>query len=409
LPRGVKNSEPQAFGISSRMARALADNVRVRILAELSVRPLSPSRFVEEVGGELTQVARYFRQLETWGYIEVLEERPGRHHSAAIEHIYGGVQRAHFDTSSWESVPRSDRDEVSQATVASFFARVAEAVEARTFDEEGDRHFSWANATLDQIAWRQLGKRLDEILVWLPELAVESSRRPQDRGAESIPTIVGLAGFRSAQSATTMLQVSGRYEGPVERIDESAPGIDPKMAKALSNGWRCRILTELAARPLSPSMFVEDIGGSIGHISRCFRELAQWGFAEIFEERRGGRNGGGIERVYRGVRKPYFDTPTWLALPRLVREEMSQSFLGSYFERVTEAIDAGTFDADIDRHFSWKPVTLDRIAWNELGDSLNETLDWLPEIESESISRAGGDVELLIPTIVGLSSFRFPS
>lgn len=403
----VQDSEPQAFGISTRMARALADNVRVRILAELSVRPLSPSRFVEEVGGELTQVARYFRQLETWGYIEVLEERPGRHHAAAIEHIYCGVRRAHFDTSTWESVARPDRDEVSQATVASFFARVSEAVEARTFDEEGDRHFSWANATLDRTAWCCLGKRLDQILAWLPELAVESSQR-LEAGEDFIPTIVGLAAFRSPQSAQTMLQVSGHYQGPVELMEGSAPGIDPKMAKALSNGWRCRILTELAARPLSPSMFVEDIGGSIGHISRCFRELAQWGFAEVFEEKRGGRHGGGIERIYRGVRKPYFDTPAWLALPRLVREEMSQSFLGSYFERVTEAIDAGTFDADVDRHFSWKPVNLDRTAWGELGDSLNETLDWLPVIESESIERVNGDVELLIPTIIGLSSFRYP-
>lgn len=403
----VGDTEPHAFGISARTARALADNMRVRILAELSVRPLSPSRFAEEVGGELTRIARCFRQLEDWGFIEVIEERPGRNHPAAIEHIYAGVQRAHFDTSVWEGVPRPDRDQVSQATVTSFFARVGEAVAARTFDMEGDRHFSWVNATLDRIGWCQIGARLDEILLWLPELAVESSQRMAGSEVDAIPTIVGLAAFRSAQSSTMMHRVSSHYEGP-EPPEGMTPGIDPKLAKALSNGWRCRILTELAGRPLSPSMFVEEIGGSIGHISRCFRELSQWGFAEVFEEKRGGRNGGGVERIYRVIRRPYFDTPTWVALPLPVREEMSESFLNSYFQRVTEAIDAGTFDADTDRHFSWKPVTLDRTGWEELGGALDDTLSSVPRIESESIERVEGDVERLIPTIIGLSSFRFP-
>jgi hypothetical protein len=54
------NREPTAFGISSKMARALADPWRIRILAELSLRPLSPSKFVKEFGGELTDIARYF-------------------------------------------------------------------------------------------------------------------------------------------------------------------------------------------------------------------------------------------------------------------------------------------------------------------------------------------------------------
>jgi DNA-binding transcriptional ArsR family regulator len=407
MPSAAQGTRPQAFGISARMARALADSLRVRILAELSVRALSPSRFVEEIGGELTQVSRYFRQLADWGYIELIEERPGRRHGAAIEHIYRGVQRAYFDTSTWECVPRSDRDKVSQATVSSFFARITEAVKASTFDEEVDRHFSWDGVTLDFIAWKQLGDRLDEILMSLTELDEESANRLGSKKNENIPAIIGLAAFRSARSASTMLQASRRHERASE-APIAPSGIDLTMAKALSNSWRCRILTELAARPMSPSLFVEEIGGSLGHVSRCFRELASLGFIEIFEEKKGGRNGGGIERIYRSIRTPYFDDAAWSALPRLVREEMSQSFLSSYFERVTEAIDAGTFDADIDRHFSWKPVYFDRTAWEQLGASLDEVLAWLLELEAESLARVGSDVEQLIPTIVGLTSFRSP-
>jgi DNA-binding transcriptional ArsR family regulator len=407
MPSGVETMEPRAFGISARMARALADPWRVRILAELSVRPLSPSRFVEEVGGDLTEIARYFRQLAEWGYIELIEERPGRRQGAAIEHVYQGIQKAHFDTSTWEGVPRSQRDAASRAAVSSYFARISEAVAERTFDEELDRHLSWDGVALDAVAWRELGFRLDEILDQLSQLEL-SNPGLGDLNEETIPSIVGLAAFRSIQSPALMLAASRRHESPAVACAREPFGLGPKLAKALSNKWRCRILMELTSRPLSPSQFVNEVGGSKTHIARCFRELAGWGFIEIFEERRGGKRRGGVELIYRNARSTYFDTPTWKSLPRLVREEMSQAFLNSYFERVTEAIEGGTFDADKDRHFSWKPALFSRSAWTQVGEILDDVLAWLPELEAESLTRTKAVERDLIPTIVGLASFRSP-
>ncbi len=126
----VGSSEPAAFGISAKMARALADTWRSRILMELSSRPLSPSQFVQEVGGELTHVSRCFRQLAKWGYVEVVEERPGRRRGASVEHVYRGIQRAHFDTATWEGLPRFDRDVVSGSILGSYFGRITEAIES---------------------------------------------------------------------------------------------------------------------------------------------------------------------------------------------------------------------------------------------------------------------------------------
>jgi len=402
----VKGKEPAAFGISARMARALADTWRVRILSELSLRPMSPSQFTEEVGGELTQISRCFRQLAEWDFIEVLEERPGRRRGAAIEHLYRGIKRAHFDTATWKTVSRSERDTWSRAAVSAYFTRIGEAVEAGTFDAEVDRHLSWDGLALDRPAWLELGRRLDEVLEWLPELAVEADRRLQDAAGERIPTVVGLSAFRSPQSPSIMLQASRSHRPPPDGVAE--PTFGPRMAKALSNKWRSRILMELSNRPLSSSQFVEEIGGSMTHISRCFRELAEWGLVEIVEERKGGRRGGGVERIYRGLRRPFLDTASWQSLPLLVRQEMSNSFLDAYMERVTEAIDADTFDAEDDRHFSWKPILLDRPAWSELSTGLDEVLGWLPHLESESLQRTD-DAEELIPAVVGLASFRLPS
>lgn len=403
----VKDNEPAAFGISSQTAKALADPWRFRILIEVTVKPLSPSQFVDEVGGELTNIARCFRQLADWGYIEIVEERPGRRRGASVEHIYRAIRRAHFDPTTWESVSRSGRESVSSSILDSYRQRIGEAIAAGTFDQEIDRHVSWDTVALDKVAWVQLGERLDAVLDSLAEQEIAASRRLSGDSVEQIPTTVGLAAFRSPDYPAVKLR-GETQKGPVEGLAaEPQYVLGPKLAKALSNRWRCKILMEVSVRPLSPSQFVEEIGGSMTNISRCFRDLADWGYLEVFEERNGGRRGGGVERIYRSTRRPYFDAATWESLPLMIREEMSEWFLRTYFDQVSDAIHAGTFDADLDRHLSWKPLVVDRESWVEIGAHLDDVLFWLPELEKESLERTD-DLESLIPTTVGLASFRSP-
>ena len=404
----IREQEPTAFGISPRTARAVADPWRLRILAEVCVKPLSPSQFVDEFGGELTHVSRCFRQLAKWEYIEVVEKRPGRRRGAAVEHVYRAIRRAYFDSPTWGTVPRNEREGASRSVLSAYLQRIEAAVKAGSFDLEPDRHLSWDAVVLDRTAWVQLGRRLDAFLDSLVDIELGSAQRLAEHDEEQIPAVVGLAAFRSPETPTTMLQGAYRHIGETDTAEGGAShAIGPPLVKALSNRWRCRIVSEACIRPLSPSQFVQEIGGSMTHISRCFRELAEWGLLEIFEERKGGRRGG-IERIYRSTRRPYFDTPTWEALPQIVRDEISQFILMTYFERVTEAIEVGTFDADIDRHLSWKPIVINRPGWVSVGESLDAILGWLPELETQSLQRTD-DVESLIPTIVGLASFRSPA
>ncbi len=398
--------EPAAFGISARTARALADPWRFRILIEVNVRPLSPSRFVEEHGGELTHVARCFRQLAEWGYLEVAEERPGRRRGAAIEHIYRAIRRAQFDSYTWESVSHSDRDSVTRSILDSYQLRICEALEAGTFDQEVDRHLSWEIIVLDRAAWRALGERLDLIQGSLAQHELEAGERLAAEKGEQIPTTVGLAAFRSPGEPTPKHGANAR-SGPGAPMAGAHYVLGPKLAKALSNRWRCRILMEVSMRPQSPSQFVEEFGGSMTHVSRCFRELAKWGYLEVLEERKGGRRGGGVERIYKSTHRPFFDAPTWKGLPQIIREEISPWFLNTYFDHVTEAIERGTFDAELDRHLTWQPVVIDRPAWTGICKALDEVLAWLPDLESQSLERTE-DAEELIPATVGMASFRSP-
>lgn len=396
--------------IGPKMAGAFTDPWRSRIVMELSGRPMSPSQFVEQVGGELTHIARCCRQLADWGYLKIIEERPGSRRGASIEHVYKVIQPAHFDTATWEGLPRFQRDLVSDSILGSYFNRVTEAIKAGTFDQEVDRHLSWDGVVLDRTAWNGLASELDRVLGWLPDLEAGSVKRTAKTTEEElIPTTVGLAAFRSPQPADVMWQAPRRQPGTKER-PPTPPGdlITVEMAKAMRNRWRSRILMELNARPLSPSQFIEEVGGSPSHISRCFRQLAEWGYIAVVEERPGGRKGGGVERVYRNIQRAYFDTKSWAELPPLLRSEFSNSILGSYLARISEAIQYETLDAETDRHLSWIPVSLDREAWTKVSLRLDEILDWLPSLQTESLERNDGRFDELIPTTVGLASFRSP-
>jgi hypothetical protein len=362
--------------------------------------------FVERFGGDLAHISRCFRQLADWEYIEIVEERPGRRPGVAIEHVYEAVRCAHFDIAAWEAISVSDRQGVSYSILSSYFHRVREAVEAGTFDQDLDRHFSWDVVVVDRIGWKELNTKLEAVLNSLSSLELEAADRLSKAGIEAIPTVVGLAAFRSPQSPSEMLQTTRGNLGPTDPGDSGFSfGIGTKLAMALSSVWRCRILMEASIRPISASQFVEELGGSMSNIARCFRELAEWGYLEMVDERKGGRNGGGVERVYRSVCRAYFDAATWEILPKPLREEISQSFFDSYLDYVTEAISAGTFDAELDRHLSWKPLRLDPIAWKSIGEVLDSILAWVPQLEAESIERTS-NLKELIPTVMNLTCFR---
>jgi DNA-binding transcriptional ArsR family regulator len=186
------------------------------------------------------------------------------------------------------------------------------------------------------------------------------------------------------------------------------PTISQELAKALSNPTTSRILIELAVRPMSPSQYVEEVGGGLPTIYRAFKRLEGWGFVELVGTKTGGARRGGTEHIYRRTGRTRIDTPDWELLPLLARSDFSGTILSSYFARVTEALAAGTFDAERDRHLSFDMVTLDRQAWLEVGEKLDALLDSLKRFESESKQRlADGEGEEILTT-VGLAQFRSP-
>jgi DNA-binding transcriptional ArsR family regulator len=196
--RGAADKKSEATdSSSSSLVKTLANPWRARILGELYVQPMSPSQFVNEVGGEISTISRHFRQLSAWGYLEVVEEKKGGRRRGGVERIYRAIQRSHLDSEAEAMLPLEVREERSRQAIASYLSRVAEAMDAGTFDSESDRHFSWDALSLDRRAWKAITDRLDELLASLPQLQAEAAQRMKESGEESIYATVGLAAFPS--------------------------------------------------------------------------------------------------------------------------------------------------------------------------------------------------------------------
>jgi len=366
---------------------------------------MSPKEFTEKIGGpSLPAIARYFRELKEWGFLEIAEERRGGRRRGAVEKVYRGIQRVHFDTESWSQLPRYLRSECSHSMMEGLISRITEAVEAGTFDAEKDRHLSWKTVLLDRRAWSEYSQQLDMVLAELEVLEVESVGR-MCLPDETILATVGLLSFRSPPKRTTL------------REREASPSTDERphfimsarTAKALANPWRNRILQELHTRPMSPKQFLEEIGGpDLPTVARYFRQLRKWGYLEVVEELKGGTRRGSVEKFYRAVRRAHFNAAAWEKLPLEARSACSVSMLDGLMERVNDAVAADTFDAEIDRFLSWKTVQFDRRAWEKLGRALDETLEQLARLERASAERLASAEGERIPATVALLAFRSP-
>lgn len=181
------------------------------------------------------------------------------------------------------------------------------------------------------------------------------------------------------------------------------------LATALGNPWRFRIVGAAATAPLSPSQFVRKYGGEISNVSRHFRNLAEWGYLEKVETVTGGHHRGANMNVYRATRWPHLDATASRALPEVFRSGISERILETFLGQVREALETGTFDADVDRHLSWDVGEFDAEAFRELSGWLDEVLARLPALRREAKQRMEESGEEPIPTTVGLFSFRSPS
>ncbi|HEX3737650.1 MAG TPA: hypothetical protein VHV53_08920 [Solirubrobacterales bacterium] len=182
----------------STAAAVLAHPLRVRILALLNERDLSPVEFCREgfapESMDVSHVAYHFRELAEYGCLEVIEENKRR---GSIEHVYRGIGRAFFSDSHWAALTPEERARISRTVIQGFFARADEAMMADTFDAREDRHLSWIAMKLDEQGWKELTTTLTAAYGEAEQIRIEAEERLAESGEPGFTTTCAIAGFES--------------------------------------------------------------------------------------------------------------------------------------------------------------------------------------------------------------------
>ena len=183
---------------TQRLAKLMADELRMKIVLELNGREMSPKGFFDEFGGgSISRVSRAFDLLAEFGWLYQTRTETGGKRRGAVEHFYRATQPAVFYNDVWVPLPASMKEMISGGIFEEFSGRVKEAMEAGTMDSRPDRHFSWAPLRLDQQGWDSVVARIDSVFHFLFEEQKAADARMSETGEEPIPTTVALAAFES--------------------------------------------------------------------------------------------------------------------------------------------------------------------------------------------------------------------
>ncbi len=184
-----------------RVAKLMADELRMKIVMELNLREMSPKEFYEEFGGgSISRVSRAFDLLTEFGWLFQTRTETGGKRRGAVEHFYRAMQPAVFYNDVWTPLPASMKEMISGGILEEFVARVKEAMEAGTMDARDDRHFTWVPLRLDQQGWDNVISRVDEIFHFVLEEQKDANARMAESGEEPIPMTVALAAFESPKN-----------------------------------------------------------------------------------------------------------------------------------------------------------------------------------------------------------------
>jgi DNA-binding transcriptional ArsR family regulator len=192
----------------SRLVKALAHPLRVRILGVLDDRMASPSELAEELDAPLGNVSYHVRILASLGLIRLVKETPRR---GSVEHHYEAVPRPLISDEAWSMVPET----VKRAMVGAALDQAGRSVAAAAAEGGFDRPealLSRGAWQFDEEAWRAISEAARAFFEQAERLAQEAEERLAGRPGDAGTLLVML--FAGAQEGG-----GGEGTGPREIED----------------------------------------------------------------------------------------------------------------------------------------------------------------------------------------------
>jgi DNA-binding transcriptional ArsR family regulator len=195
------------------IAKALAHPLRSRILGALEGRTASPAQLADELDVALGVVAYHIRRLHQLGFLELVDRVQKR---GAVEHYYTAKTRPRFTHQAWGALPNVIREAATSAALQQISSQVNAAAAAGGFDAS-DIHLTRSPVTVDKDGWKELSRKLDEVIEAIRRIEAESKERlarSNHQGEEDATVVLML--FHSAPAGT-----AARVEGH-DVVDDSA-------------------------------------------------------------------------------------------------------------------------------------------------------------------------------------------
>jgi hypothetical protein len=376
--------------------------IRLKIVVELYMRPMSPKDFYEKFGGgSVERVSQHFEVLEKhgWlrrlGYKERATGRPGR-----PETLYRATKAAFFDDETWAMLPYSLRLSCSWSILKIVASGVRDGIEAASSCDWPNRGLTCTAVALDSLGWTrvtaELGAHFESVFDEQEDAKIRVARSDEELARLGILQI----GFESAQSDTQL--VPGLADGPFE----PPVAFPERLAPILADDLSMEILAVLNKRDMSVIQFHRERGGGATEwaVRYRFGRLKELAWITVVDEI---KRRGAYEKIYRATRPAIVEDGPWAEGPEMLTETDSWAAFMLLSNLARKSIASGTFDVRLDRHVTWSLVNLDRQGRDTVVAGLNELEAFIREEEREAGKRIEAGAEPLT-MVVALGALESP-
>ena len=126
---------------------------------------------------------------------------------------------------------------------------------------------------------------------------------------------------------------------------------------------RVKILEVVQLRNASPSELTDLLPAPLGNVAYHVRVLEKCG---CIEQVATARRRGAVEHYFRARPRSYIGHQDWRKVPRSLRDAVTGSALGTFFDRAADALESGTMDSHDDTTLNWMPMAVDEAGWAEV-------------------------------------------
>lgn len=181
-----------------RLVKALAHPMRVRILALLEGRTMTPKQLALELEVPLENASYHVRTLAKFGLIELKQRRITR---GVVEHHYRTAQRPRINADTWAQLPPIVQEALNGAVLQQVLELASRSLAAGGFNRP-ESHLSRRPAVLDEEGFKAASAVITEALDRISAIEAQAAKRLDAGGHAAVRTVaVGML-FEASEGAT---------------------------------------------------------------------------------------------------------------------------------------------------------------------------------------------------------------